>query len=109
MTGWSVITWNRGGERSCRYLCLEGLYYAMRSGILAAHAIYASAKSKKKALRLYNKNMQPIRKTPDGSFLAKGLQVFVLLQPSENNELTGDGQFGVLFHAFQVFVKIAFG
>ena len=40
----------------------EGLYYAMLSGILAADAISNSAKSKNRnALRLYNKNVLPIR------------------------------------------------
>ena len=40
----------------------EGLYYAMLSGILAAHAINDSAKNKKRnALRLYNKNARIIR------------------------------------------------
>ncbi|MDD3101383.1 MAG: geranylgeranyl reductase family protein [Bacteroidales bacterium] len=48
----------------------EGIYYAMRSGLLAAHAIDASAKNKKtsaknkkrNALRLYNKDARTIRK-----------------------------------------------
>jgi menaquinone-9 beta-reductase len=41
----------------------EGIYYAMRSGILAADAINNSAKNKKRnALRLYNKNVLPIRR-----------------------------------------------
>jgi flavin-dependent dehydrogenase len=41
----------------------EGIYYAMRSGLLAAHAIDASAKNKKRnALRLYNKDARTIRK-----------------------------------------------
>ena len=40
----------------------EGLYYAMLSGIQAADAISNSAKNKKRnALRLYNKNVLPIR------------------------------------------------
>ncbi|MDD3521465.1 MAG: hypothetical protein PHC79_00735, partial [Bacteroidales bacterium] len=39
-----------------------GIYYAMRSGVLAADAINASAKRKKRnVLGRYNKNVRPLR------------------------------------------------